>query len=195
MRILLADDSSTIRMIIGETLGRLGHQVVHAVNGADAWEKFQKSYFPVVISDWVMPVLDGLKLCSMIRSRPSTSYSYIILITSHGAMENYRTGIKAGADDFLQKPFEDGYLAARLTVAERIVGLQNHTRQLESLMSVCAYCKNIRTEENQWVSMENYASAQFGVRSSHGVCPCCFETRVKPEMEQLGLNMAELAAK
>ncbi|MBI3822470.1 MAG: response regulator [Planctomycetes bacterium] len=147
-----------------------------------------------MISDWQMQTLDGLGLCRLIRARPARQYSYLILITSHGAMENYQAGIKAGADDFLQKPFDESYLAARLIVAERIVGMQNHTRQLESLMSVCSYCKSIRNDSNQWVSMENYASTQFGVRSSHGICPCCFNDRVKPEMERLGINVDALAA-
>jgi sigma-B regulation protein RsbU (phosphoserine phosphatase) len=193
MKILLADDSTTIRMIVADMLKPLGHQVVHAVDGADAWDKFQQTYFPVVISDWQMPKLDGLGLCAAIRARPSDDYSYLILITSHGAQENYHAGIKAGADDFLQKPFDSSHLAARLIVAERLVGLQNHTKKLESLMSVCSYCKNIKSD-GQWIRMEDYASSHFGLRSSHGICPGCFNTVVKPEMELLGINVDGLKA-
>jgi DNA-binding response OmpR family regulator len=155
----------------------------------EAWYAFQKSYYPVVITDWHMPKLDGLGLCGMIRARPNESYSYVVLIATDSAETHYQSGITAGADDFLQKPCNERLLAARLMVAERIVAMQNHTRQLESLMSVCSYCKNIHSQGNQWVSMENYASKQFGMRSSHGICPTCFDTRVKPEMEHLGIPM------
>jgi sigma-B regulation protein RsbU (phosphoserine phosphatase) len=138
-----------------------------------------------------MPELDGLGLAAKIRAGPIGKYSYVILITSDDADEHYDAGITAGADDFLQKPCKESHLAARLMVAERIVTMQNHTRQLESLMSVCSYCKSIRAQDNQWVRMEDYASQQFGVRSSHGICPTCFHTRVKPEMEKLGIPMDE----
>ena len=192
MKILIADDSATIRLILTGMLKKLGHEVVATSDGLEAWEAFQKEYFPVVIADWQMPRIDGLVLCSMMRLKPMGKYSYLILITSHGAVENYQRGIEAGADDFLAKPFDEGFLAARLLVANRIVCMQNHAKQLEGLMSVCSYCKCVRNDAKQWVTMESYASSQFGVKSTHGICPTCFTTRVKPEMEQLGISPDEM---
>lgn len=188
MKILIADDSQLIRVYLTKMLNGLGHEVVQTTDGLEAWAAIEKEYFPVVITDWQMPRLDGLGLCAMIRARPADKYSYVILITAHGAAENYAAGIKAGADDFLQKPCDENYLAARLLVAQRIVAMQNHTRQLESLMSVCSYCKNIRTQGDHWVSMEKYASQQFGVTSSHGICPTCFRDCVKPELARFGIK-------
>ena len=193
MRILIADDSSTIRLLLVETLRRLGHDVVSTCHGLDAWATYQKEYFPVVISDWHMPHIDGLGLATLVRSKPTNRYTYFILITADSASQHYEDGIMAGADDFLQKPFQEAHLAARLLVADRIVRVQNHTRRLEALMSVCSYCKCVRTETNSWVSMEKYASKQFGVQSSHGICPTCVESRVKPELAALGLNLHEPA--
>jgi DNA-binding response OmpR family regulator len=195
MKILIADDSLTMRFYLTRLLTHLGHEVVAATDGQEAWTAFQQAYYPVVISDWHMPGLDGLGLAARMRSRPTGPYSYLILITSDDAEEHYAKGIAAGADDFLQKPCKESYLAARLMVAERIVTMQNHTRQLEALMSVCSYCKNIRGQDNQWVRMEDYAAQQFGMRSSHGICPSCFQTRVKPEMEQLGIKVDDLDLK
>ncbi|MCP6726084.1 hypothetical protein NL526_28910, partial [Klebsiella pneumoniae] len=65
---------------------------------------------------------------------------------------------------------------------------QNHTRQFEALMSVCSYCKCVRADTNNWMSMEAYAAKQFGMQSSHGICPHCIETRVRPELAALGIG-------
>lgn len=193
LKILIADDSATVRLILTGMLKKLGHEVVAVADGLEAWDTFQREYFPVVIADWQMPRIDGLVLCSMMRLKPMGRYSYLILITAHGAVEHYTRGIEAGADDFLAKPFDESMLAARLLVANRIVSMQNHAKQLEGLMSVCSYCRNIRNDANLWVRMEDYASNRFGVKSSHGICPTCFTTRVKPELEQLGISTDEIA--
>jgi PleD family two-component response regulator len=193
MRILIADDSSMIRLMLVQTLHRLGHEVVATCNGLEAWAAYQKEYFPVVNSDWHMPQIDGLGLATLIRSRPADRYSYVILITSDDAAGHYEDGIRAGADDFLQKPFDERHLAARLLVAARIVRVQNHTRRLEALMAVCSYCKCVRTDANKWVHMEAYAAQRFGVQSSHGICPTCVESKVKPELAALGIQMSDPA--
>ena len=104
MKILIVDDSLTTRLYLSKMLQGLGHEVMQTTDGLEAWAAFEKEYFPVVITDWQMPKLDGLGLCGMIRARPTGKYSYVILITAHGAAEHYEAGIRAGADDFLQKP-------------------------------------------------------------------------------------------
>jgi DNA-binding response OmpR family regulator len=189
MKILVADDDRTFRMVLAGTLQAQGHEVVTAADGLEAWEAIRKEYIPVVILDWKMPQIDGLRLCTITRALQPRKYSYLILITAHGAAEHYQQGIQAGADDFLAKPFDEDYLVARLMVAERIITLQNHTRQLEAIMAICSYCKKVRSEADQWLSMEEFALTQPGVVPTHTICPTCFAIKVKPELERLGIKV------
>lgn len=190
MRILVAEDSSTFRLILGGLFKSLGHEVVFAETGTQAWKIYEREYFPVLVTDWHMPQMDGMVLTRLVRTKQHARYTYIILLTGHGGEENYLEAIRSGADDFLVKPPDVKLLGARLQVAERIVGLQNHTKQLEELLSVCSYCKDVR-EGSNWVAIEKYVSQRTGAKSSHGVCPKCWDSKVKPELEQLQNYIAE----
>ena len=74
-----------------------------------------------------------------------------------------------------------------MLAAGRIVAMQNHVKQLEVIMSVCSYCKNIR-EGGEWIRMEDYVAVHTGTGSSHGICPHCWDTKVLPELEHLGIK-------
>ena len=132
-----------------------------------------------------MPDLDGLELCRRIRAEDRTKYTYIILLTALGSKENYLEGRNAGADDFISKPFEKDQLATRLRVAERILLLQAEVRQLEGLLPICMYCKKIRDNNDNWSQIDQYINQQTDISFSHGICPACYETQVKPEMEAM----------
>ncbi|MBM3841353.1 MAG: response regulator, partial [Verrucomicrobia bacterium] len=121
MRILIAEDDTTSRLLLEATLQKLGHEVAAASNGQEAWEAFQRDYFPVVISDWMMPELDGPTLCRAIRRVHRDNYTMILVLTSLGGRTNYLQAMDAGADDFITKPIDEDQLAARLRVAERIL--------------------------------------------------------------------------
>ena len=82
MRILIAEDDTTSRIILDEILTRLGHEVVAVTNGQEAWATFQQDHVSLVISDWMMPDLDGLELCRRIRAENRAKYTYIILLTA-----------------------------------------------------------------------------------------------------------------
>lgn len=190
MKILVAEDSSTFRMILGGLFKTLGHEVVFATTGAEAWKLYEREYFPVLVTDWHMPQMDGMVLTRLVRMKQHARYTYIILLTGHGGDDNYHEAIRAGVDDFLVKPPDVRLLAARLQVAERIVGLQNHARQLEELLSVCSYCKDVR-EGKEWVAIEKYVTQRTGAKSSHGICPKCWESKVRPELELLEIYISE----
>jgi sigma-B regulation protein RsbU (phosphoserine phosphatase) len=187
MKILVAEDNATFRLILGGLLKKLGHQVTAVESGLQAWNAFQKEYFPILITDWQMPEMDGTVLTTLVRTKPYDRYSYLIMLTAKGGKESYLAAMKAGVDDFIVKPPDEEQLSARMLVAERIVGVHNHVKQLEAIMSVCSYCKNVR-EGDRWVAMEQYIALHTGTLSSHGICPNCFETRVRPELEQLGIE-------
>jgi len=123
MKILIAEDDTASRLLFAATLRKLGHAVTVVEDGRKAWEAWQKDEYPLLISDWMMPHIDGLQLCGMIRREPGLQYTYIILLTALDSKSSYLEGMDAGADDFITKPFDEEQLAARLRVAERILGL------------------------------------------------------------------------
>jgi DNA-binding response OmpR family regulator len=190
MNILIAEDDRTTQAALKRTLEKLGHQPFVADTGAQAWEWLQAMYFPVVITDFQMPDMDGMTLSRRIRACKTEKYSYIVMLSSFSSRDNYLDAVVAGVDDFLAKPLDAALLAARLHVAERIIGLQNHVKKLESLMQVCSYCKKVRNAE-QWVDMQEFVAKKYGTQPSHGICPNCFNNKVRPEMEALGIPMED----
>lgn len=189
MRILIAEDDATFRLILTGLLKKLGHDCVAAEDGLEAWKAYEKEYFPVLITDWRMPRIDGMILTTMVRAKPHERYTYVIMLASKGGKEPFLEAMKAGVDDFIPKPPDEDELTARLLVAERIVGLQDHVRRLESIMPVCSYCKSVRAPDNSWISMESYVSSHLHAHPSHTICPNCLATGVKPEMERQGIQM------
>jgi DNA-binding response OmpR family regulator len=184
LKILITDDDATSRLVLEATLKKLGHEVVVTESGGQAWEALRQEYFPVLISDWLMPLLDGLMLCRMIRDTMQSNYTYIILLTVMQGKANYLEAMEAGADDFITKPFDEEELAARLQAAERILGLRRHVKQLEGLLSICGYCKRIQ-EQGNWYQLEYYISQHSGAKFSTTYCPDCYDKFIQPELEQL----------
>lgn len=125
MKILVAEDDRVSRLVLSTILKRMGHTVTAVEDGHQAWAAWQQDEYPLVISDWMMPHVEGLQLCRMIRAEPTLQYTYVILLTALSSRHSYLEGMDAGADDFLTKPFDEGQLAARLRVAERILGLHH----------------------------------------------------------------------
>ncbi len=123
MRVLIAEDDLISRRLLVSYLQKWGHEVVVAENGTLAWQLFQQEAFPLVISDWMMPEMDGPELVRRIRGHPRPGYTYVILVTGKSQKEDVVAGIDAGADDFVTKPFDRDELHARLRTGERIITL------------------------------------------------------------------------
>lgn len=152
MKLLIADDDTASRLVLGATLRKLGHTVTGAENGEQAWEAWQKDDYSLLISDWMMPELDGPGLFRRVRNEHRDRYSYLILLTSLGGKGSYLDGMEAGADDFITKPFDEDLLAARLGVAERILALHEALRvqatydHLTGLLNRGAILEGLRQE-------------------------------------------------
>lgn len=185
MKILIADDDPVFRQLLAATLRKLGHEPAIAESGREAWEVFQKESCSLIITDWIMAGIDGLELCRLVRAERRTRYTYIILLTVMEGKGAYLEGMNAGVDDFVTKPFDADQLAARLRVAERILGLQTQIKQLEGLLPICMYCRRIRDDGNDWSGIEEYISRRTDASFSHGVCPQCFTTVVEPELARM----------
>jgi two-component system NtrC family sensor kinase len=124
MKVLIADDDPVSRHVLHGYLTKWGHEVVIASNGAEAWKLFQEGSFFLVISDWMMPEMDGPELIRRIRASERPGYVYTLLVTSRSQKEDVVEGMNAGADDFVCKPFDRDELRVRLRVGERIVKLE-----------------------------------------------------------------------
>jgi diguanylate cyclase (GGDEF)-like protein len=135
MRILIVEDSQTQAVDLRRRLEALGHEVSIASNGLQAWEQLQARPVPLVILDWIMPVMNGLELCKKIRSEMKSPYIYLILLTAKTHRHERLQGLNAGADDFLAKPIESIELDIALKTAMRIISaqeaLQTRARELE----------------------------------------------------------------
>jgi diguanylate cyclase (GGDEF)-like protein len=138
MRILMVEDEEVTAALLCGTLTAMGHQVTVATDGLDAWQLLQKEHFPVVLSDWMMPGLDGLTLCRRIRDRGDSSYTYIIMVSARDRRADRMEGLRAGADDFLVKPYEAEELAVRLEVARRILTIQEQLERQNARLTELA---------------------------------------------------------
>lgn len=121
--LLVDDDPFTIR-VLSDSLEEMGYSVVTAKNGREALELAGNGDYPLVLSDWVMPEMDGIELCRRIRSSQCPQYTYIILLTSLDARDNIIQGLEAGADEYLVKPVNPAELTVRLKTARRIIDLE-----------------------------------------------------------------------
>ena len=184
MKVLAVEDDDVGRTVLRQALRTLGYAVVEAVDGEAAWTQLQAEPVRIVVSDWMMPGLDGLELCRRIRARTGQDYTYFILVTARDASsQNQRTAMEAGVDDFLSKPIDMQELWMRLHVAERILKYTTRVRQLEQLLPICSYCKKVRDDHNYWQQIENYIKDRTGSEFSHSVCPDCYQKIVVPDLQ------------
>lgn len=123
MHILAVDDSDIMLRCLQKTLVQAGHTVDTASNGHEALQRICQTHYRVVISDWDMPGMDGLTLCRHLRTNSST-YVYFILVTSHNSAADTVTGLAAGADEFISKPFRPAELLVRIRIAERLLAME-----------------------------------------------------------------------
>jgi len=200
MRILIAEDDSVSRRLLEALLHKWGYEVVQCIDGTSAWEALQKPDAPdLAVLDWMMPGIDGVDLCQRLRGLPRPFPTYTILLTAKDRMEDIVSGLRAGADDYVVKPFNRDELQARVQVGLRVVGLQQaladrvkelevalaRVKQLHGLLPICSYCKKVRNDQNYWQQVEAYVSEHSEAQFSHGVCPECYEKHLKPQLDLL----------
>lgn len=199
MKILIAEDDLVCRRLLETFLKNSGYEVISARDGQEAWALMQAADSPsLLIADWMMPVMSGIDLCRRIRAQAELKRVYIILLTSLSGKERIIEGLAAGANDYVTKPFHQAELKARIEVGSRMIELQSeltqrvreledalaNVKQLQGLLPICSYCKKIRDDQNYWQQVEGYISRHTQVRFSHGVCPDCHDSIVKPDLER-----------
>jgi len=130
IQVLIAEDDPDVRSLVLDVVKDLGHTPTCAANGAEALDLFNHCGADVIVSDWMMPRMNGVELCRCLRSQPGAPYTYFILLTSLGDSEHRIAGMQAGADDYLAKPFSLPDIEARLIAAERVTALHRRREAL-----------------------------------------------------------------
>jgi sigma-B regulation protein RsbU (phosphoserine phosphatase) len=125
-KVLIAEDDNVSRRILSTMLEKWGYDVISSADGHDAWSLFQANpEIQIVISDWMMPQIDGVDFCRRVRALEGRRYAYFILLTAKTQIDDVVAGMEAGADDFITKPFNQTELQVRIRAGERIVQLEN----------------------------------------------------------------------
>jgi two-component system chemotaxis response regulator CheY len=183
VKILIVDDSPTPRLILRRALEGLGHECVVAEDGNQALEKFRSLVPDVIISDWMMPGMDGDELCRQVRSDPSAPYTYFILLTSLDDRASVVKGMEAGADDHLAKSFDRSELETRLIAAERVAALhgrlaaqQTELERLNSILREDSRRDHLTGLGNRMRQDEDLAIlSSRAERYGHGFCVVLFD--------------------
>jgi two-component system, cell cycle response regulator len=126
--ILLAEDDPVTRMLMTRLLRKAGYEVDAVADGTEALDKMMAHYYPLLVTDWEMPGMDGLALCKAVRNLQLDGYVYTLLLTARDAKEHIIAGLEAGADDYLVKPLYEPELIARLNTGRRILALEHSLR-------------------------------------------------------------------
>ncbi|HIJ95147.1 MAG TPA: diguanylate cyclase [Desulfuromonadales bacterium] len=127
--ILIAEDDLLSRTLLELYLQQEGYPFVSAVNGREALEYFKRTPFQIVITDWLMPEMDGTDLCRSIRNLAGNHYTFLLLQTCQDSPEAMVEGLEAGADDYIIKPINPAELMVRLKGARRILDLEKSLRE------------------------------------------------------------------
>jgi len=132
MKILVAEDDVMLGNLLKKDIENWGHEAITAEDGQVAWEMLQKNDFHMVITDWMMPEMDGLTLCKKIREADFAKYVYLILLTAKDKKEDLIIGFESGIDDFVRKPISQDEFKARIQAGQRIVDLEENLKRSQS---------------------------------------------------------------
>lgn len=165
MKILIVEDDFISRNMLKKMLVEMDHDVIEAENGSQAWDYIECSPVKLVISDWLMPEMDGLELCRKIRSHGFEGYIYIIILTAKDNKNDLVDVFQAGADDYIPKPFDPDELRARVMTGVRVVGLEESYVEISSQIE--AQNKKLKTtlkklEDTQAQMLQSEKMASIG---------------------------------
>lgn len=162
MKILIVEDESIYRQMVKKKLLETGYDIVEAEDGQAAWELFQREPFHLIITDWMMPGLDGPQLIQNIRTSGQKNYTYIIMLTAMDDKDNIVLGLESGADEYLTKPFNSRELSARVASGMRILDLEEQLMQARQQMESIAMHDGLTDLLNRR-AIEEFAEAQFNM--------------------------------
>ncbi len=153
--VLVVDDSKVQRRIVSAHLSRWGFVVLEAETGVTALEICKTTHVDIVLSDWIMPEMNGLEFCEAFRKLDREKYGYFILLTSKSEKNDVAKGLDIGADDFLSKPVNSAELRARIQAGLRLLDMQNQL-----------YLQNKKTEKALCEVRQLYESINMDLREA-----------------------------
>src|SRR3979411_3195546 len=166
MKVLVVEDGRTARMMLKSAVERLGHECVTAADGTEAWDRFLAEGADVIISDWLMPGIQGPDLCRMVRAKPGP-YTYFVLLTAFGDRSHALEGMQAGADDYLSKPLDVDDLHLRLIPAEAISSLHKRLAEQDARLRALAEVDQLTQLANRHKSTETLTQFLNLARRQH----------------------------
>lgn len=186
VRILIVEDDPYFQRVLHKRLQSDGYQVQTAGDGREGMKAIVAWEPHLVISDWMMPEVDGLELCQSVKTGLRQAAPYFILLTARGELSDRLLGLETGADDYVIKPCEQAELMARVRAGLRVIML---TRELQlrdaqngsagghpplpDLIAICSHCHKIRTEENVWLEVGEFLTSRLHAKFTNGTCPGC----------------------
>ncbi|MEW6267612.1 MAG: response regulator transcription factor [Thermodesulfobacteriota bacterium] len=196
--LIVEDDFITSKFLRRCLVKAKQYDVSQAGDGQEALKMIQSVQPDMIITDWMMPKMDGLELCRSIRALHLDDYIYILILTARTSREDIINGLSAGADDYVLKPFDQEELLARVRAGARMLQVQRALRRaneelkaalaqiktLKGLLPICMDCKKIRDDQDYWREVEEYIYHATGTEFSHGLCPDCLTKRLA-ELEKL----------
>ncbi len=195
MNVLLVEDDRFSRESLTIMLTQFDYVVRSVASGEEAMREFVRNKPDFLITDWLLPDIDGLSLCRRVRDGESDEYTYIVMVTAKNRKEDMLEAMEAGVDDFISKPFHREELKLRVRNGERILMLQQslesrirdletaqaHVQQLQGFLPICSYCKNVRDDTAYWHKIEHYIAERADqLFFSHSICPDCYKEHVVP---------------
>jgi CheY-like chemotaxis protein len=199
MKIFVADDDETNLKLVKTVLNQSGFEDIHLYTSGKLMLTDLRHNCPaLLLLDIMMPGFSGYEVLEWIKRDPALEHIPVIMITAASLDENLeplKRSFDMGAMDFISKPFNNLELTLRVKSALRL----EHSRQaleaaaqkissLEKLLPICSYCKKVRADKDYWQEVEVYISAHTDTMFSHSICPDCYQTHVKPQIENLKRN-------
>ena len=146
--ILVADDDEFIRLYLKKRLAGQGYTVLAASDGEEAFAMAQEHLPDVIVSDWMMPKIDGIELCHKIKADSRLRFTYFIFLTARDKQDDKISSMDEGADDYLAKPFQDKELLARINVGVRITALRKELMSYQHQRAITELAVTIGHEIN-----------------------------------------------
>ena len=193
IKVLIVEDDTFFQRVLQKRVAGEGYQVMVAADGREGMKNIVAFEPDLVISDWMMPEVDGLELCQSVKTGLKESAPYFILLTAKGEISSRLLGLETGADDYLVKPCDPGELMARVRAGLRIVLLNQELREamgqlqlanaelvsardtmkrIAELLPLCSVCHKVR-DGDTWRHLDEYLKTRGRMDFSHGLCPEC----------------------
>jgi len=195
-KVLIVEDDPFFLRVLQRRITSEGYQVLTAGDGREGMKAIVTFEPDLVVSDWMMPEVDGLELCQAVKTGLREAAPYFILLTAKGEISDKLLALETGADDYLTKPCDQGELMARVRAGARIVALtQDLRRTVADLkvanaalaasgpasghgpspdgITVCHSCQRISRPDGSWQDVRAYVASQTGSPPGQGTCPDC----------------------